>query len=773
MKYLFIKTYRDILKNWLQFLAVFIMAMLSVTIYSGMEGVWQGLNLVVTDYYKQTQIADAWIYSKGAADYEIDEIKKLEYVTNVSRSMSFQALLVDENMADEKSNVKLRTLNEDDAISVPLLQKGDAISYPPPDSIWLDSSFAEAHQIKVGETLKLSFKTTAKEFIVSGLVLNPEYIYYTGSTTEIVPNHTLYGYGYISEKTATDFLGALVFNEARLQFEMKDSGERLQADAESIFGDNYLDTIVKDDVPAVSQIIKEIAQMKIMAQMFSFVFILLALLTMYTTMSRLINTQTVSIGLLKALGFSDGILRMHYSLYGFAISAAGGLIGSVLGPRIVSPAVMQIKKATLTLPHWEIQVSLTTYLIVGLIVFICTVSCLIAAQKGLGEMPALTMRGVAPKSGSKMIIEILPSVWKRLSFEWRWILRDMNRSKARSIMGVVGVIGGLTLIIAGFGFRDSIAYSNGYVYHTQYKYQEKLLLHNPTSTDQSEIETRAENHQWVFEASAEFAGDQQEKKGLLTVLDEGELIYFENLAKKEIDLPQEGALISRKLAQKLGVAKGEPLKIHMIGTRTYLSTIIADIIYSPAPQGVFISKRHYENLAEHFSPTAVFVAGDASASFTDIKSVQETVRVGDQEKNMEIMSQSVMTIIRLLIIASILLSVVILYNLGALNFVERYREYATMKVLGFHQHEIRSLALRECFFTTLTGWIIGVPVGILFLKKYISIVAFDAFEWMPHITPFSFVLASCVIIFCSAAVTVILSHRISKVNMVEALKSVE
>jgi len=435
---------------------------------------------------------------------------------------------------------------------------------------------------------------------------------------------------------------------------------------------------------------------------------------------------------------------------------------------------MRVKKATLTLSQWEIQISSTTYLIVLLIIIICITSCIYAAQKGLKEMPAITMRGVAPSGSGNSLLERFPPIWKHLSFEWRWIFRDMNRAKVRTLIGIIGVIGGLTLIIAGFGFKDSIKYSNDYVYNIQYKYQEKLLLSNLTAEDKNEIEELAEDYQWIYEAPARFSTEQDEKNGLLTVLDEGELYYFENLNQEEIDLQTQGVLISRKLAEKLALEKGDAFEIHIIGTRTYLSTVVADIIYSPAPQGIFISKVYYETLGVDFSPTAILVGdNDTSNSYSDVLSVQNIVTKETQEENMETMSRSVMTIIALLIIASIILSIVILYNLGTLNYIERYREYTTMKVLGFYRREIRVLILRESCFTLLVGGIIGIPVAIVFLSQFVGIVAFESFEWMPHLTALSFTIALSVIVFCSIAVALILGYRIKKVDMVEALKSVE
>lgn len=774
MKYFFKKTYRDIAKNWIQFLAVFMMALLSITIYSGMEGVWYGLDEVTSEYYKDTNIADYWIYTGGASTEQIENLKNVEGIADLNTSMAITVKYKDEKDNENNPSLKLRTLSDSDSISLFLLQEGSEFSEAYEDSVWLDLNFAREHNINVGDRIVISYMTMEKELTVKGLVLSSEYIYYTGSTTEIVPNHYLYGYCFTSEKTIKNFLGKTIINEIRVKCSETVHADYLKEQAKTILGENYLDTIYKDDILAVSQVKKEVRQMRIMAQMFSAVFILLALLTMYTTMSRLIDTQRVEIGLFKALGFSNKLLRFHYAFYGIIISALGGYLGSVLGPLIVSPAVMRIKKATLVLPKWEKKISVYSYLIAGVIVIICVASCIIASQKILKEVPAVSMRNKAPKGGSKILFEHIPSVWKIFSSEWKWIFRDINRAKLRTIIGIVGVAGGLTLIVAGFGFSDSINNSNNYVYQIQNKYDEKLLLNRtPTEEETEEINRRSKKYQWLMEKSSEFTYGDKTKKGLLCVIDEGDLLYFENLKKSEVTMNDDCAFITKRLAERLNIKTGDEVEVHIIGTQMTFTVKINEIIYSPSPQGLYITKNSFIDKNGEFEATSVLVANDSDVRYLDIGCVQEAVTKEAQKDNMNTMSKSVMTIIKLLIIASLILSVVIIYNLGALNYIERYREYATMKVLGFYQMEIRALMLRENILILVAGLIIGTPISIKFLKEYIGIVAFEAFEWVPQIDLISFVICVSVIVACSIITTLVLSHKVKKIVMVEALKSVE
>ncbi|MDR2043592.1 MAG: ABC transporter permease [Clostridium sp.] len=815
MKYFFRKTCRDMLGSWMQFFAVLAMSFLSVCIYSGIEGVWYGLDRVASDYYEQTAIADYRIYCEGVSETQLDEIQGIGQVEAASVSMSVNVGFQDALPGNGNPVLRLRTFRESDRVSTFLTQEGNVFSETPADAVWLDLSFAQAHDIETGDTVKLSFSyppsvisetgrtgdrlsasgftyslagmeqsaentlpaviSLEKELTVEGLVLSSEYIYDTGSATEIVPNHELYGYCFVSEQTARQFLGTLIYHEIRLKTGRDADTAVLRKELERILGESYRDMVEKDDIPAVSQITKEVRQMKTMAQRFSFVFILLALLTMYTTMSRLVHLQSMEIGLFKALGFSNSFLRLHYALYGFIVSALGGFLGSVFGPIIVSPAVMALKKATLVLPRWETRTSYATCLLVAAITVVCTCSCLAASRRSLTEVPAVSMRTKPPKEGTESFFEKIPFLWSLFSSAWRWIFRDVSRAKLRTLIGIVGVAGGLTLIVAGVGVRDSIRSSNEYVYHVQNRYQEKLLLASAASDeDKALIEERTDKGQWLMEQAAEFTAAGDSRKGLLTVADGMDLLYFEDPDRKPVKLSEDGVLLTRKLAERLGAQAGEEIRFRVIGTQLTLTAKIAQIIYSPAPQGIFIARKYFEAIGGDFAADSILISNEAQGrSYSDIPSVREIVTIEAQEENMNTMLRSVMTIIGLLIVASLVLSSVILYNLGTLNFMERRREYATMQVLGFYQKEIRSLMLRENVLILTAGLLLGAPVSLKFLEGYLGIIAFDSFEWIPQIHPLSFALCVGVIALCSVATTLVLSWKAGNIVMAESLKSME
>ena len=777
MKYLFVKLRRDISRMWVQFFAVFMMSVLAITIYSGMEGVWYGLKCETNDYYTQTKLADAWVNGSMITDDMVKDVRALDDVKKVTRSMTATVQLdTDKN---DKPDVKLMSMDST-ALFDPVIRDGETFDKDSSDGIWLDETICKERGLEVGDKITLKYGQAKKTFRIKGTILDSEFIYYTGSVTDTVPNHKIHGYGLTGSKAAESFYGMYICNELRLDVSKGCDYTKLQADVEDILGDSYLNFSERDDISSVSQITKEINQMQNMANLFSAVFIILAVLSMYSTMTRLISTQTTQIGTMKAIGFSNAAIRLHYICYGFFVSLAGSCVGIFFGKALVSRAVMKVKKATLTLPEWQVSLSFRIYLIIGGIVLVCVLATILAAQKGLNKMPAESMRNTANvKSGRRHFDPDRFRIWRNLDYRTKWMTRDNMQNIIRWVMSIIGVAGSMVLMMAGLGFRDSINFSNDYVYNTQYSYEYKVVLNNgydPAQLDDLESEIKSD-YQTVYEYNLDmyYPDSDNKERRTISVIDKGDYVNLDRKDGKALKLTDSTVAVSSKIAGVLGISEGDELKVRVLGDDKYHKLKITDVVMAPSPQGIFVSSGYWEDeMDREYTPSAVLMESKADYdAVRDMDIVKETSTIGDQLASMKIMTKSVMTIIYLMIVASVLLGCIIIYNLGMLNYIERFRDYATMKVLGFYQREVRSIIIRDCMITTVLGWLIGIPAGYKFLSFYIGIVQFKTFEWVPALSVPSFIVASVVVFACSIIVNMAVAHKVTKISMIEALKSVE
>lgn len=781
--YLFVKMRRDLVHMWPQFFSVFLMAFLGVCVYSGIEGVWCGMQTETDAYFSETNLADAWVYGSVMTDDDVAQVRALDGVEEVSTGDSVRA-------ACGTAGLAIECMDTDD-VSTPQVVSGRPYD-PDASGIWLDSEFASAHGLGVGDSIELAADGVSRTLEIEGLVLSPEYVYYTGDGSSLSTDHAKSGYGFIGtsdmegiyqEVLAGKLAAGGVSSQVRmsptvLRIKVADGydASRVEDSVQQILGSRYMGFADRDTLPGVSSIVAKTQQIRSLSIVFSALFFLLALLTIWTTMVRLVDTQRTQIGVMKALGFRDSEIRLHYALYGLVVSASGAAAGLVIGPRLLSPLMLAVQTSQFTLPAWPVSNTAASLGVACAVVASCTAATLVACRRALSRMPAETIRGMeATKGCRRVLLERALPLWERLSFEWKWTLRDISRNKVRFVMGLVGALGCMMLLITAFGADTTLRGMPGYYYGEMWTYQAKATLADgATQVDRNSAQALAGGGQWVQESSMEIDG-LSGADGVLTVVGVGDDLHLRDNAGDTVGLPDTGAVITDAVAEKLRVSVGDQISFRVVGETGWRTVTVTGIAYAPFAQGVYMSEDAFESVGGAFAPTALLLDGTSSddevaadSSVSGVQTAAEGLSSTDQAM------QSFALIFSILKAAAVLMGVVILYNLGMLGFTEQEREYATMKVLGFHQSEVRSSVLRENFLTTAIGWVLGFPAGVWFLGVYMK--AFSGsmtFSALPHASLADFAISSALTLGCALFVDLALGHKARTIDMVGALKSVE
>lgn len=765
MKYLNIKFLRDIKKMWTQFLSVLIMALLSVTIYSGMNVVWHGMGNAYDSYKDKTNLADGFVYAKSIDKNALEKLKDINYVDNAQGSMTFK---VQSKIKNDETEITIDTFNNNsfDVIK-PVLMSGIKLDENK-DGIWIDDDYAKKHKLKKGDTLEISINNKKINTEISGTVLHSENIFFVTSSTDSFPDHNMNGYGYISEKYAEKLFGGISYNQARLRFSNNAdvSAEKLTRDTKEAIGYNYYSATKWHDRYTIKAAEDKVTQMITMATLFSSIFILLSILCMYTCISRLVNNQISQIGTMKALGYSNIMIYIHYGMYGLLFSLAGCILGVVTGTNTVSKIILNLQKLQYSIPDWKNSVGYESIVLIALIIIISTVASLLTARKIIKCSPAVTIKG---QIDSVKVSKRTPKRSK-LSYGMLWNLRGIKAHPIRYIMSVIAVIGSIVLMTAGIGIMDSIHTSTDDYYNNQNKYKYVAEI-NKSGYLNLKDDVKDYNVQFsqLSSCSIKFNGD--EKDGCITVLGNGNNIrLYNNENGNKINIDNEEAVITKKIASQLGVKKNDEISYRKDNSSQTEKVKISKIIDAKSPQGIFISA----DKVSDYTPDTLYI-GDENAykHVKDNSNINKITSLDKQKKNSDKITESVNTIAYMLVLASLLLSAVILYNLGIISYIEKYREYATMKVLGFYRKEITGIVLKESILNIVSGVILGVPLSLLFLRAYINIVSVDNFEWIPFIKSWHYALILIAVIIFSLLINLFVCRKIKKVDMVEALKSIE
>lgn len=755
---LFKKMLRDIRKHKTQFLSIFLMAFLGVFVFAGVGGESVGLEVNSNNFYHDTNLADGWIYSANLDDKFLDDINSLSPTKDMERQ------LVVDSVADF-SNAPEITLHfvENNTISKFYPMEGKSFDIDDKDGVWLDKSFADAKNLKVGDNITFEFNGMEIEKEIKGIGYSPEYVYHA-STSSVIPDFSKMGFAYMSHKAFP--MESLPYNVLNVKF---DGSPETFSDllSEKLDG-KYNSFVERSEHTSVSQFSEEMDQHQMMAGIFPIVFILIAMLILLTTMTRIIAHQRTQIGILKACGFKDRTIIFHYISYGFWLVLVGSILGLIIGPMTLPKLFYPTMSSTYILPSWEPAWSMDfVYVALAMIILSILVSYY-AVKSIFNENPADTLKPKAPKVSTTGFIERL-GFFQHFSFNTRWNYRDAKRNKFRGLMTIIGVIGCTALLVSAFGMYDGMNDLKEWEFNQINHYDSKLVIDDEAVI--SEIDDIADevDGDKIMEGAIELESDSAKKSGSLLVLNHTDLVTPTDYDWNKIKIEDDEISISQKMADMLGINVGDTVRWHIMGSDKWIKTKIDKIHADPTSQGLIMSSDKLEDLDLKYTPTSIVTTEHVDKNYTAIKTANS---MKDMTSSWDELTEAMWLLIYILIFFASLLAVVVLYNLGLLSFTEIEREIATLKVLGFKTGALRKLLLTQNLWFTTIGFILGIPVGYYILKIMWESSG-DSFYILPSVTITNLVITAIITFTLSILVNLMFSRKIKKLNMVESLKSGE
>ena len=755
---LFKKMLRDIAKHKTQFLSIFLMAFLGVFVFAGVGGESVGLEVSVNDYYDATNLADGWIYSANLDDNFVDKVNNLSPTKDTERQLVIDSI---GNFSNDPE-ITLHFL-ENNTISKFYLLEVEDVNISDEDGVWLDKSFADAKNLKVGDNISFTFNGVSIEKEIKGLGYSPEYVYHA-SDSSIIPDFNKMGFAYLSYEAFP--LSDVPYNVLLVDFDGS-AGNYNDLLSDKLDG-NYNSFVEQAENPSVSQFSEEIDQHKMMGDIFPVVFILIALLILLTTMTRIIAHQRTQIGILKAVGYTNKSIIFHYVSYGFWLVLAGAILGLIIGPLTLPNLFYPSMSATYILPEWKPAWSMNFVYVAIIMVVMSLLVSYFAVRSISSENPADTIRPKVPKISSSGFIE-KTSIWKRFSFNVRWNYRDAKRNKFRALMTIVGVMGCATLLVSAFGMYDGMHDLKEWEYSQINHYDSKLIVNDNASISSINNIADEVNGDKLMESAIEIESGNAKKSGSLLVLNGTNLVTPTDYDRNEIKIGNDEISISQKMADLLGVGVGDTVKWHIMGSDKWVSTKIDKIHADPISQGFIMSSDKLDALDLNYTPTSIVTSEHVDKNYSDIKAVNS---MNDMTTSWDEMTESMMLLVYILIFFACLLAVVVLYNLGLLSFTEIEREIATLKVLGFKTGSLRRLLLTQNLWFTAIGFVLGLPLGYYILDIMWQSSG-DSFYILPSISLSNFLLTDVITFALSILVNLLFSRKIKKLDMVESLKGVE
>ena len=529
------------------------------------------------------------------------------------------------------------------------------------------------------------------------------------------------------------------------------------------------------------------ASIRSVGNIFPVVLYMVAAMVTFTTMTRFVDEERTNAGIFKALGYRNQDIVAKFVLYGFLAGTVGTILGTLLGHYLLAGVISDVITAGMVVGKSQEYFYWSYSLLALTLSWVSSVfPAYLVARRELHDEAAQLLLPKPPVEGSKILLERLSFIWSRLSFTHKVTARNIFRYKQRMLMTIFGVAGSVALLFAGLGIQSSV----GGVVERQFEQIQQyqmIVAEKSSATEQEkadlESSLKAEpihTYQKIYSKSIE--KDFKGKAGLQTitimVTSRENFKPFIALEEKGQEVQvTDGAVVSQKLAQLEGITVGDKLELdgkeirvaaiseNYVGHFVYLNRATYEQVYDTSPKdNTYLVKLKEPTPSNTEKEAAVFMKKTA---------VSGVVQNATAIQLFESVANSLNKTMAILVLVSVLLAIVILYNLTNINVAERIRELSTIKVLGFHNKEVTLYIYRETMVLSLVGIVLGLVAGYYLHQFLIQMISPATILFYPRVSWEVYALPIVAVTVILAILGLFVNHRLRKVDMLEALKSVE
>jgi len=781
------KLLRELWQLKSQMLSIALVVATGIMTIVTMRGSYESLVVAQQSYYQQTRFADVWVSLRRAPITLREQLENIPGVALADTRITLMATL-DLPDLDAPASGRFVSLPE---LSRPVLndiiiRQGRYIEAGAPDEVIINEKFALARSLQPGDSINAIINGRARRLDIVGTAIAPEHVY-AMPPGSLMPDDKRYGIFWMGERAlgpAYDMDGA--FNEAFV---------RLSPEADALAVIDNLNKLLEPyggfgaylrrDQPSHMILQGELDQNRVIGTVIPLIFLGVAVFLLHLVLSRLISTQRGEIAVLKAFGYQDTEVGLHYLTFALTAVLSGMLLGAV-GGALLGHAYIDLYRQYFDLPGLEYQLSGSLLALASLVSLAgaCT-GATSAVLKAVRLPPAEAMRPESPVSYAPGLLErtglghLLPSAG-------RMILRHLERKPVQSLLSSIGVAFSVAILVIGMFMYDGIRFLMDLQFREIQREDVSVNFHQHQSVRVTEELWRLPGVTRVepFRGAAVRLSHEhlQRDTVIMGMATDGELRRLISTQGKEYPVPAGGLILGRLLAERLNVVVGDLIDVQMLeGQRQSSQILVSGIIDELMGVSAYMNLPALDQLSGEYNLiSGVFLSvheGDRSALYQRLKNMPMVAGIGvpadmlaafDQE-----MAQNIFISVGFLLGFASVIAIGVIYNSARIALSERGRELASLRVMGFQRGEVAILLLGEQAVITLLalpmGWAIGYALAWLLVESLQT----DMFRLPYVVNPETWVYSGLITVLAATVSAIAVRRRLDQFDLISVLKTRE
>jgi putative ABC transport system permease protein len=725
------KLMRDIRSTSMLMLAVAAIIAIGATCFIAMQSAYFNLRTAKDDYYRRCRMADFWLDMKRVPVTELPLLMDIPGIAQWHDRVQFPATV---DLPDSSGPINARVISLPDrrrpVINDIVLRQGSYFTEQRRNEVIVSEGFAQYHGLRPGDLLPLVINRRRQELWVVGTAISAEFTYMLDAGS-LIPDPQRFGVFYIKRSYAEDVFDSVAAANQVVGLLSPEGVVReaiVLRELERRLAEYGVFAAIPLRLQMSNQFLSnEINGLGAFATVTPVIFLITAALVLNVLLGRLARQQRTVVGTLKALGFDDRRLFLHFLTYGLLVGAAGGVAGSLLG-YLAASGMTLVYRNFFAFPALPSTIYPQTHAI-GLLVSLSF--ALLGSWRAAGRMlalrPAEAMRPEPPRSGGRVFVERwVPALWRQMSSGWRMVFRNVLRGRFRSVASAFSALAGSALLANGFMMLEA----QNFLVCFQFEQVTRSDIDVGFNSEQGEEAWRDLQRMPGVQrveptldlACTLVSGPYRRLSSVTGLLSQATLTVPHDRQGRPIDVPPSGLVLHQRLADQLHVRPGQTLILYPVkGERRPLQAVVARISDSYIGLSAYASIEYLSQLlGESLVLSGAQLRVDQrpqqlAAVYQELKrtpaiqSIQSRRDMIDTLKRTLLRNQWVFVGLLVLFAGAVFFGSVL--NASFVNLQERRREVASLRAMGYTAGEIGSVFLREALLVNLAGTLLGLPAG--------------------------------------------------------------